>query len=237
LFNEWVKWDYIKAEKEFLKANELSPKNPDCVEAYTEFLAKRNRPEDALSYLKNAEMPLNFQTSIQVISGALSGDRSEAHKFINNFLNSKEESIQGYAGEYYLWLQEYDSAKLSLEIAFQNKDKYMLVPRYQAYLALAYYKTKNYRQAQMIINQLIDKSIKPSGGSPEYFTGWYYSGIGKVDSAFYWLEEAFKKRSPEMPWLKVDPNFKNLKDDKRYWDLYVRTGHKAYDDYIENMKK
>jgi tetratricopeptide (TPR) repeat protein len=26
LFNEWIKWDYIQAEKEFLKAIEISPK-------------------------------------------------------------------------------------------------------------------------------------------------------------------------------------------------------------------
>ena len=56
--------------------------------------------------------------------------------------------------------------------------------------------------------------------------------MGQVDSAFYWLERAFRNRSAEMPWLKVDPAFDILKDDDRYWDLYERTGHKAYDDYM-----
>ena len=32
--------------------------------------------------------------------------------------------------------------------------------------------------------------------------------------------------------MKVDPMFKNLKDDKLYWDLYERTGHNAYDNSI-----
>ena len=88
-----------------------------------------------------------------------------------------------------------------------------------------------------IINHLFNKSKRTSAGSPEYYTGWYYSGLGEVDSAFYWLEKAYNKRSPEMPWLKVDPVFKNLKEDKRYWDLYERTGHKAYDDYINSKNK
>ena len=104
------------------------------------------------------------------------------------------------------------------------------------YLALGYHKTKNYQQAQAIINQLIDKSDETSAGSPDYFIGWYYSGIGEVDSAFYGLEKAYKDRRPEMPWLKVTPVFNNLKDDDRYWDLYERTGHKAYDEYIASMK-
>ena len=76
-----------------------------------------------------------------------------------------------------------------------------------------------------------------SAGSPASFTACYYSGIGEVDSAFYWLEKAFDNRSPEMPWLKVDPAFNNLKDDERYWDLYERTGHKTYDDYMAGKKQ
>jgi TolB-like protein/Tfp pilus assembly protein PilF len=237
IFNEYFKWDYIKAEEEFLKAIELSPNNPTVVESYAEFLTKRNRFEDALLNLKNAETTITYQTRIQVLSGALSGNKSEAIKFINIFLNSpRGDSLQRYAGQFYLYLEEYGTAKLTLETALQNNERYILLPIYQACLALAYYKTNNYQKAQMIMNQLIDKSKETSARSPEYYIGWYYSGIGKIDSAFYWLEEAFKKRSPEMPWLKVDPIFKNLKDDNRYWDLYKRTGHKAYDDYRASLK-
>jgi tetratricopeptide (TPR) repeat protein len=112
----------------------------------------------------------------------------------------------------------------------------MFLPRFQACLALVYHKTKKYQQAQAIINQLINKSKETSVGSPEYFAGWYYSGIGEVDSAFYWLEKAYNKHSPEMPFLKVTPVFKNLKNDDRYWDLYARTGHKAYDEYMEETR-
>ena len=67
--------------------------------------------------------------------------------------------------------------------------------------------------------------------SPAYFTGLYYSAIGEVDSAFYWLEKAYKDRSPEFFKLKANPSFNNLEEDDRYWDLYERTGHEAYDDY------
>jgi len=84
---------------------------------------------------------------------------------------------------------------------------------------------------------LIRKSDTSAVGSPAFFTGWYYSRIGEVDSAFYWLEKAYNNRSPEMPWLKADPAFNNLKDDDRYWDLYERTGHKAYDEYMASKNK
>ena len=113
----------------------------------------------------------------------------------------------------------------------------MSIPRWQAALALVYYKMDDHKQAHTIIDRLILRSDTTAAGSPAYFTGWYYSGIGVADSAFYWLEKAYRNHSPEMPWLKVDPAFNSLKDDPRYWDLYERTGHKAYDDYMASKNK
>jgi TolB-like protein len=237
LFNEWIKWDYIQAEKEFLKAIEISPNAQWLYEAYIEFLSKRNRLEDALSYLVNIEISLAGMTKIHVMSGALSTNKRDAYNSINALLKADGVQAYSWAGEDFLWLEEYDSAKLYLESAVQAQSPKMSAPRFQADLAMAYYKTKNYQKARAIIKQIINRSSESSAGSPEYFTGWYYSGIGEVDSAFYWLEKAYKNRSPEMPWLKVNPAFKNLKDDYRYWDLYERTGHKAYDEYMEGMKK
>ena len=112
----------------------------------------------------------------------------------------------------------------------------MLTPKFQSCLALAYHNTGNHDRASTIIRDLILRSDSTLSGSPDFFTGWYYSWIGEVDSAFYWLEKACQNRSAEMPWLKMDPAFSNLKDDDRYWDLYERTGHKAYDDYMANRK-
>jgi tetratricopeptide (TPR) repeat protein len=193
--------------------------------------------EDALLYLVNIELPLSYLLQIQFISTALSGNKREAFNSINSLMDSEGITQRPLAGAWYLWLEEYDSAKLYLESALQSEDQNMFIPRFQACLALAYYKTNNDQQAQMIINKLIKINNETRAGSPDYCIGWYYSGIGKVDSAFYWLEKAYNNRSPEMPWLKVDPVFKNLKDDDRYWDLYERTGHRAYDEYMKEMKK
>jgi hypothetical protein len=35
----------------------------------------------------------------------------------------------------------------------------------------------------------------------------------------------------------MDPAFKSLMGDPRYRDLYERTGHKAYDEYLANQEK
>lgn len=237
MINEYAKWDYIESEKEILKAIELAPKDPLFTEFYIEFLLKRNRVEDALACISNADISLSLETKSRVTAGVLSGKREESIDSLKSILNANEDFRQSFKGELFIWLQDYESAKQALKNAIIKKDIYIDVPRFQACLALVYYKTNEYHKAQTIINQIIEKTSKQSGGSPQYYTGWYYSGIDKVDSAFFWLEEAYKKHSPEFSWLKVDPVFNCLKNDDHYWDLYDRTGHKAYDDYIAGLEK
>ena len=235
---EWGRWDYIKAEKEYLKFIELEPNKVDFYDLIIDFYTKMNRPDKTLILIEKVyESDLNVNISQLIESFLLSGNEREANDSINKYTKSCDVSRYRWVGEGYIWLEEYDSARLYLESALKSGDSQMFLPRFQAYLALTYHKTKNYQQAQATINKQIDKSKEISAGSPEYFIGWYYSGIGEVDSALYWLEKAFDNRSAEMPWLKADPVFKSLKNDDRYWDLYERTGHKAYDEYMEEMKK
>ena len=169
----------------------------------------------------------------------LQGNHPKAYALMPNILGAMGLAGFAQAGEAYIWLGAYDSARFYLEAAMQvpEEDPEILAPRFQADLALAYRKTGALEEAGAIIDQLIQSSDTTAVGSPAFFTGWYYSAIGETDSAFYWLEKAYQNRSPEMPWLKVNPAFKSLKDDPRYWDLYERTGHKAYDDYLASTNK
>ena len=233
----WTAWDYSNAELEYLMAMELEPNNPVIESQYLEFLNKMDRPEEVFS-LKN----LSAQTFTDLSKTyLLLGDRSGAENTLKTYIDSMGiTSLLGglpFVGECYLWMNEYNIARRCLEDALQSEPQAMQLPRFQACLALAFHKTDDPEKAQEIISQLIDKSSTTAAGSPAFYTGWYYSWTGELDSAFYWLEKAVQNRSPEMPWLKADPAFTNLKDDPRYWDLYERTGHKAYDDYMASKSQ
>lgn len=230
ILNDFIRWDYIRADKEFTRALEIEPNNPDYIQPYTEWLVKMNRIEDAWDYLDTTEVSFML---IQL--HILSGNKKEASRCIKKYKESI--GIDIWLGDLYTWFEEYDSAKLCLEQVIQNNDPLVSRPKIKADLALAYYKTKNWQQAQNKVSELINISKVTKAGSPEYSLGWYYSAIGEVDSAFYWLEKAYNNRSPEMPWLKVTPLFKILKNDDRYLDLYAKTGHKAYDEYYEKITK
>jgi len=232
--NEYARWDYVRAEKEFLRSIELEPNNSALYDGSVEFFLQMDQIENVLKHIDKVQGYSNSFFAI-VSSHILSDNKIEAYKLLAQASNNK--MAQPFIGEAYRWMEEYDSAIFYLESALQSEHYEMPLPWFQARLAFVYEKTNYPLKARTIVNQLIAKSDTTSVGSPAYFTGWYYSGIGEVDSAFYWLEKAYNNRSPEMPWLKVDPAFKNLEDDPRYSDLYERTGHKAYDDYLASIKK
>lgn len=228
IVDSWIKWDYVAAEKEFRKVLELTHEHDDYFKGgYCEFLVKRNRLDDALSY-QPKEYWLNSVSRIHTLRGELDATRGVLKRQIEFYGNA----IFPEVGDVYVWMNQYDSALFYFDSALQAGDLQMYLPRFQACLALAYQKTAQPDKAKSVLDQLIYQGNELGTSSPNYFLGWYYSHMGEVDSAFYWLERAFRNRSAEMPWLKVDPAFDILKDDDRYWDLYERTGHKAYDDHM-----
>lgn len=233
---EWFIYDYVKAEEEYLKALELLPDNRLCWTGYGgEFLVKMNRLEDAAEYTialqEYSDDPFYFAYQYDEIRRLIVADKEqEAHQAIGRFLDLWKQDAYIWVGAVFTWLAEYDSALYYMVAGAEDPEFY--VPLFQSSLALAYNKTGHSTEAQQVVERLKERSDTTSAMSPAFFLGWYYSGISELDSAFIWLEKAYRSRSSEIPWLKVDPGFNNLKNDPRYWDLYERTGHKAYDDYI-----
>lgn len=228
IVNSWVKWDYVAAEKGFQKVLELTNRHDDYFKGgYCEFLVKRNRLDEALSNQPN-EYWLNAVSRANI----LMGEPDAAREILNRQIELFGNAIFPEVGDAYVLMNQYDSVLYYLESALQAGDVQMYLPRFQACLALAYQKTAQPDKAKSVLDQLIYQGNELGPSSPNYFLGWYYSHMGEVESAFYWLERAFRNRSAELPWLKVEPAFDILKDDDRYWDLYERTGHKAYDDYM-----
>jgi len=229
--NAYQKWNYIEAEKEYLKAIELAPNSVEPYQFCIEIFCYLKQFKDAMNSIKKTqEIGDNrswyyFVTMINILTENKNGTDIN----INTWLDSLHGNTHIGLGRLYVWMEEYDSAIIHLESAE--------IPRDKAFLAVAYYKTRKYQKAKAIKEQLVGMSKETIARSPAFFTGLYYSAIGEVDSAFYWLEKAYIDRSPEFLILKADPSFNNLKEDDRYWDLYERTGHKAYDDYIANKDR
>jgi hypothetical protein len=51
-----------------------------------------------------------------------------------------------------------------------------------------------------------------------------YIGLGQNDQAFDWLEKAYRERSDQLIYLKVDPRLDPIRSDSRFADLVRRVG-------------
>jgi hypothetical protein len=55
-----------------------------------------------------------------------------------------------------------------------------------------------------------------------YWMATLQTGLGEKDSAFDWLETAFRERSGGLAWLGIDLRFDSLRSDSRFSDLLRR---------------
>jgi TolB-like protein len=235
--HEWVEWDFQKAEESYKQVNLIMPNKPINYYLLSEFYLKMNRLEDIQTILDNRSSLLALHIKKQV----LLGNQPEAKRIADSLAVAtkmhREWNYLPYIAEGYIWIEEYDSAWSCIIRCLDEDSMSISIPRFKVIQALAHYERSEPNQANKIIDQLKGNSMYSSAGSPAYYTGWYYSWIKEIDSAFHWLEKAYENRSPEFPILRVDPAFNSLKEDSRYWDLYERTGHKAYDDYMASKKE
>jgi DNA-binding winged helix-turn-helix (wHTH) protein/TolB-like protein len=84
-------------------------------------------------------------------------------------------------------------------------------------LAYTYAVAGRRREALKLLARIKNKKA----GSP-YGLAQVFSGLGKYDKAIELLNVAFDKRDPDLPWIKLDPTFKNLRPDPRFAILLRR---------------
>ncbi|MEE8550276.1 MAG: hypothetical protein V3T08_03375, partial [Gemmatimonadota bacterium] len=54
-----------------------------------------------------------------------------------------------------------------------------------------------------------------------------HAGLGNTDSAFVWLEEAYRQRDVTLRWRVLSPGLRELRSDPRFADLLRRLGLSA----------
>jgi TolB-like protein len=233
-YKHFIEWDFIEAEREYLISMQLSKDKPLATSWLFLLLQQMGRPEDALALSVNmAKSTIGQDLRCYITAGR----ERELMDILRNRPEKYKHISPSLIGELYQWMGEMDSALSWMEQAKKENDPDFGYVRYQSVYASALFAAGKHDDAYSIIHQLEDHSKRTSSGSPAFFVGTCFSLFGQKDSAFYWLERAYKAREIELPWMKVHPAFNSLKEVHRYQDLYKRVGFKAYDDYMARKRE
>jgi len=233
MYEQWVNWDYVEAENYYRKAFSIAPNTRFyyLISSYIDFLMKMNRFEDIPPYLNRLDEHLSQEPLVYSVLGQQAKADEIAHILI---MNQGVNRI--FALEYYVWEERYNLITTFLDTLSGFPDLYESVPMLLAFGAIAYQETGAPSIANDLVAQLRKMSDSSWYGMPELNLSRYYSGIGEVDSAFYWLGRAYQEQCVDMTWLKADRLLKKLHSDERYWDFYNKCGFKKYDEYRDSLQ-
>jgi eukaryotic-like serine/threonine-protein kinase len=217
-----LKW--AEAEEHFKKAIALNPSYATAHQWYASYLTVMGRPSEAVVEAKTAHELEPFSLTIysdyirtMYYAGQLDQAHSEASKML--------EMDPNFARAYYelgLVLEaegKFDDAINAFRSALKTSpDNVTALSALGHAQALAGRKS----DAERVIARL-QELAKQQYVSP-FQTAVIYAGLGNRKLALDWLEKSRAERFNWLPFLQVDPAFKNLRTDERFVELSKSLG-------------
>ena len=220
----WIlDWDLAAAEREFRRAIQLSPSNPEAHMAYAVFLCSAGRNSESLAEIEyglslnsTALLPNQGAAWLYLTNGDPGKAEAQARRTIQSFPDSLQPHfVLGWAA----WCQG------KAEEAVAAFEKALSIARGAislSFLGHIYARLGRTEEATGLLREL-DKLFSQGQASPIAFVV-LHAGLGDADAAFEWLETACRLRDG-MEWLLPGfPGLDPLRSDPRFVDLIRRTG-------------
>ena len=223
LLNFVFDWDWDAADREFNRAIALAPSYSCAHEDRAIFLALVGRRTEALAEIKKIDQ-LDYGFSAAHSESLTYYELRDYPALIEAsrraLLLDPEDSFQHYT----LGVGYEGTGKLAEAISEYQKAIAMSAGSQSVVaLAHAYSAIGKRAEARKILRDL-ERKAKQNSASP-YTMATVYAGLGETDKAFAFLEEAYSKRSLEIPSsLKSDLVLDSLHRDPRFQDLLSRIG-------------
>jgi TolB-like protein/tetratricopeptide (TPR) repeat protein len=221
--NWLLDWDLAAAEREFRRAIELGPSNPDTHTFYGIFLGSVGRFSDSIAEGQYALKldPTSLLANTALAWGYLNARQpgkaeAQARRTIESFPDSLHAHfVLGLAA----WcLRKAADSVAAFEKALSlSREAFSL-----AFLGHVYGRLGRGDEAQGLLREL--DRLFTQGQAPPIAFVVICAGLGDTDAAFNWLETAYRLRDDKMFWLTGMPLFDPLRSDPRYAVFLHRMG-------------
>ncbi len=217
-------WNFAGAEREYKRAIELSPNYANAHDGYSFYLKATGQHEAAIQSCQRAQEldPLSMFATLSLgwaYYFARDYNRAliQARKVLD--MDANFGFAYWHAGKTYLQKGMFTEAVASLRQALNLIGG---TPPFISFLGHAYARAGKHREARQMLTQLQRLAKKQYVSS--YFLAIIHLGLGEMDEAFTWLEQAYEERSGFLAFIGVEPMLDDLRGDARFEDLLKRVG-------------
>jgi len=220
LWNYDLDWDAV--EKEYKRAIELNPGYPSAYHWYAGYLSGIGRHAEAIAAIKKARELDPLSPRINANVGLILYFAREYDQAIEELQKALQMDPNSAAAYFYLGMTHSQQGEHHQAIAALEKSRQLLNNSPESVLELAFSKALAGRQKET--REMLSRLIaKPNHGYiPALWVARIYAALNEKENAFQWLEKAYDERSPQLPFLKVDPRLDTLRPDPRFQDLLRR---------------
>jgi adenylate cyclase len=217
-------WDWAVAEEEFRTAISLNQNYEIGYKWYGYYLTAMQRYDEATIILKKAiELdPLSVPISTDMgFSLYYRGDYDSAISKLKATLQMNSRYTLAH-----IWLgRSYQAKKMYTPAIAEYKSALEITPGWGvglAHIGNVYGVSGDKVNAKNTLDTLISLSAKKFITS--YGLALVYAGLDEKEQAFLWLDKAYEERSNWLVWLKSDPRWASLREDKRFAQLVSNVG-------------
>jgi DNA-binding winged helix-turn-helix (wHTH) protein/Flp pilus assembly protein TadD len=229
-FAYFYEWNWEKADKEFIRALDISPNNVDTIQLYANFLSRIGRFTEANEQVQRAleldsssfqnlflkaqvcYRQRNFELAWQITERIIAEFPDEPKIYHVYLLLGTSYSIRKMTDEAFEALQK--AERLSLRSFDGAKE---LVGTFGAHFA----RSENLEEAQKCLDRLRNLS---SENDVNYEFAAVYANLGEFDNAFQHLNILVEKRDWRLVHVKAELDFFALHDDERFRRILQKIG-------------
>ncbi len=217
-------WDWKNAEKEFRIGIELSPKYATGHHWYAELLLFIGRTEEALR-------EISLAVELDPVSQGILKDKGIFYYYTGQY----DKAIDMAMMTLELDANFFPVYRL-LSLAYQGKKMYdksieanrrwgeLTGNKIKTDVALAqiYAASGQIKEAEKIMAEI--EAAKNLGANDLRGMAQAYAALGKIDTAFIWLEKSYQNHEESLCSLKIDPKMNPLRNDFRFKEILLKIG-------------
>lgn len=215
-------WDWDGSEKEYKRALELNPKYATTYHWYSRLLRAKGRYQEALTQIKKGQEidPLSLPIAENVVQNLVeNGDLDGALAQCKRSLEIDPNYWSIYFRMAAVYFEKGEKAE-GFAAASRSIDLIGRAPIALGFWGYALAVAGKRDEALAVAKELEQKYAAKEMDGVRIAS--VYIGLGDKDGAFEWLEKDFQARRPTLMEMRLELEFRALRDDPRYKDLLIR---------------